>query len=171
MAMKIHSTHIKNGQEVSISGEKNHLGQVKIVSSSKTGNWVCVNAKQFRGILKRRVACLKWEQTRKKLARRNKMSNKPLLQGGSNNMTKDNNDYALYSPTSTPLTWSPDLYVQELLNAKRRVEVLEVKEHERDLKIHLLIVENWGLAENNKVLKGQVTLLQEALLVAKATKF
>jgi hypothetical protein len=57
--------------------------------------------------------------------------------------------------------------VQELLNAKRRLEVLEVKEHERDLKIQLLTVENRGLAENNKVLKGQVTLLQEALLVAK----
>jgi hypothetical protein len=48
------------------------------------------------------------------------------------------------------------------------LEVLEVKEHERDLKIHLLTVENQGLAESNKVLKDQVTLLQEALLVAKA---
>jgi hypothetical protein len=68
MAMTIHSTHIKNGQEVSVSGETNHLGQVKIVSSSKEGKWVWVNAKQFRGILKRRAARLKWEQTRKKLA-------------------------------------------------------------------------------------------------------
>jgi hypothetical protein len=56
--------------------------------------------------------------------------------------------------------------VQELLNAKRRLEVLEVKENERDLKIHLLIVENQGLAENNKFLKGKVTLLQEALLAS-----
>jgi hypothetical protein len=94
------------------------------------------------GILKRRVARLKWEQTRKKLALRNKLSNKPLLQGCNNNRTKGNNDYALYSPTSTPLIWSPDLYVQELLNAKRRLEVLEAKEHERDLKTHLLTVEN-----------------------------
>jgi hypothetical protein len=31
-----------------------------------------------------------------------------------------------------------------------------------------LTVENRGLAENNKVLKGQVTLLQEALLASKA---
>jgi hypothetical protein len=60
--------------------------------------------------------------------------------------------------------------VQELLNAKRRFEVLEVKEHERDLKIQLLTVENQGLAENNKVLKGQVTLLQEALLAAKVKR-
>jgi hypothetical protein len=58
--------------------------------------------------------------------------------------------------------------LQELLNAKRRLEVLEVKEHERDLKIQLLAVENRDLTENNKVLKGQVTLLQEALLAAKA---
>jgi hypothetical protein len=57
--------------------------------------------------------------------------------------------------------------MQELLNAKRILEVLEVKEHERDLKIQLLTIENRGLAENNKVLKDQVTLLQEALLVAK----
>jgi hypothetical protein len=119
MAMAKHSTHIKNGQEVPVSGETNHLGQVKIASSSKTGKWVWVNAKQFRGILKRRAARLNWEQTRKKLALCNKLSNKPLLQGGSNNRTKDNNDYALYGPTSTPLTWSPDVYVQELLNAKR----------------------------------------------------
>jgi hypothetical protein len=168
MAMTIHSTRIKNGQEVPVFGETNHLGQVKIASSSKTGKWVWVNTKQFQGILKCRVAHLKWEQTRKKLALRNKLSNKPLLQGGSNKRTKDNSDYALYSPTYTPLTWSPDLYVQELLNAKRRLEVLEVKEHERDRKIQLLTVENQGLTKNNKVLKGQVTLLQEALLAAKA---
>jgi hypothetical protein len=61
MAMTIHSTHIKHGQEVPVSGETNHLGQVKIASSSKAGKWVWVNAKQFRGILKRRAARIKWE--------------------------------------------------------------------------------------------------------------
>jgi hypothetical protein len=167
MAMTIHSTHIKYGQEVPVSGETNHLGQVKIVSSSKAGKWVWVNAKQFRGILKCRAARLKWEQTRNKWALRNKLSNKPLLQRCNNNMTKDNSDYALYSPTSTLLTWSPDLYVQELLNAKRRLKVLEVKGHERDLQIQLLTIENRGLEESNKVLADQVALLQEALLEAK----
>ena len=44
---------------------------------------------------------------------------------------------------------------------------MEVKEHERDLKIHLLTVENQCIAESNKVLKGQVALLQEAILVGK----
>ena len=168
MAMTIHSTHIKNGQEVPVSGETNHLGQVKIASSSKAGKWVWVNAKQFRGILKCRAARLKWEQTKKKLALRNKLSNKPLLQRCNSNRNKDSSDYALYSPTSTPLTWSSALYVQELLNAKRRLEVLEVKGHERDLQIQLLTVENRDLAENNKVLIDQVTFLQEALLEAKA---
>jgi len=95
MAMTIHSTHIKNGLEVPVSGETNHSGQVKIVSSSKEGKYVWVNAKQFRGILKRRAARLKWEQTRKKLALGYKLSNKPLLKGCSNNMTKDTSDYAL----------------------------------------------------------------------------
>jgi hypothetical protein len=59
MAMTIHSTLIKNGQELSVLGETNQLGQVKIVSSSKAGKWVWVNAKQLRGILKRNVARLK----------------------------------------------------------------------------------------------------------------
>ena len=44
---------------------------------------------------------------------------------------------------------------------------MEVKVNERDLKIHLLMVENQFLAECNKVLKGQATLLQEAILVGK----
>jgi hypothetical protein len=53
--------------------------------------------------------------------------------------------------------------VQELLNAKRRLEVLEVKGHERDLQIQSLTVANRNLTENNKV-------LIETLLKAKAQK-
>jgi hypothetical protein len=64
-----------------------------------------------------------------------KLSTKPPLQRCNDNITKDSGDFAVYCPTSTPLTWSSDLYVQELLNAKRRLEVLEVKGHERDLQI------------------------------------
>jgi hypothetical protein len=66
---------------------------------------------------------------------------------------------ALYSPTSTPLTWSSDLYVKELLNVKERLEVLEAKEQERDCKIYIITAENQALAESNKVLKEQVSLL------------
>lgn len=51
-------------------------------------------------------------------------------------------DYALYSPTSTPLLWSSDLYVTELLNVKLRLEVVEAKEQERDCTIHIIIAEN-----------------------------
>jgi hypothetical protein len=89
------------------------------------------------------------------------------LQRCNNNRTKDNGDYALYSPTSTPLTWSFDLYVQELLNGKRRLKVLEVEGNERDLQIQLLTVENRDLIENNKVLKERVSVQQETLLEAK----
>jgi hypothetical protein len=163
-------------QEISEHVETNDLGQVKIASSAKAGKWVWVNAKQYRGILKRRIARLKWEQTRKKRSKkkstralRKKHSNKSPLQARGNKKSKGKviDDSALYSPTSTPLTWSSDLYVKELLNAKQRLEVLEAKGQERDHKIHIITAENKALAESNKVLKEQVALLQEALLIGK----
>ena len=59
-------------------------------------------------------------------------SNKSSLQACGNNKSKGKgkfiDDSALYSPTSTPLTWSSDLYVKELLNVKKRLEVVEAKE-------------------------------------------
>ena len=57
--------------------------------------------------------------------------------------------------------------MKKLLNAKQKLEVLEAKEEERDHKIHIITVENKALAESNKVLKEQVTLLQKALLIGK----
>ena len=45
----------------------------------------------------------------------------PLLQKRGNNRAKGSNDYILYSPTSTPLTWSPDLYVRELLKCQEEI--------------------------------------------------
>ena len=87
----------------------------------------------------------------------------PLFQKGGDNIAKGRNDYTLYNPTSTPLTWSSDLYVQELLNSKGRLEALEAKEQERDLRFHILTIENQGLAKSNKVLKDLVFLLQETL--------
>jgi hypothetical protein len=87
--------------------------------------------------------------------------NKPKVKG------KVIDDYALYSPTSTPLTWSSDLYVKELLKVKERLEVIEAKELERDCTIHIITVENQALAASNKVLKEQVSLLQEALRIGK----
>jgi hypothetical protein len=121
--------------------ETNDIGQVKIVSSAKIGKWVWVNAKQYRGILKRRLAHLKWEKTRKKrsqrestwVLRKKQHSNKSSLQicgNKSKGKGKVIDDYALYIPTSTPLTWSSDFYVKELLKVKERLEVVEAKELE-----------------------------------------
>lgn len=55
--------------------------------------------------------------------------------------------------------------MKELLNAKQRLEVLEAKG--RDHKIHIITAENKVLAESNKVIKEQVALLQEVLLIRK----
>jgi hypothetical protein len=141
------------GQETLEPVETNNIGQVKIDSSAKTGKWVWVNAKQYRGILKRRLARLKWEQARKKrsqrestrVLRKKKHSNKSFFQACGNKPKgkgKFIDDYALYSPTSTPLTWSSDLYVKELLKVKKRLEVVEAKNMERDCTIHIITTEN-----------------------------
>lgn len=61
-----------NGKEISDFVETNHLGQVKIASTNKTGKWIWVNAKQYRGILKRRLVRFKWEQRRRKQSRKKK---------------------------------------------------------------------------------------------------
>jgi hypothetical protein len=152
------------GQETLEPVETNDIEQVKIVSSAKTGKWVWVNAKQYRGILKGRLACLKWEQTRKKGYERESTwvlckkqhSNKSCLQACGNKFKgkgKVIDDYALYSPTSPPLTWSSNLYVKELLKVKQRLEVVETKELERDCTIHRITAENRDLVESKKVLK------------------
>ena len=107
--------------------------------------------KQYQGILKRRIARLKWEQTKKKksqresIVRKKQHSNKFSSQACGNKSKgkgKVIDDYALYSPTSTPMTWSSDIYVKELLNVKERLEVVEAKELERDCTIHIITAEN-----------------------------
>jgi len=55
-----------NGKEISDFVETNHLGQVKIASTNKTGKWIWVNAKQYQEILKCKLALFKWEQGRRK---------------------------------------------------------------------------------------------------------
>ena len=141
------------GQETLGPVETNDIGQVKISSLAKAGKWVWVNAKQYQRILNRRLARLKWEQTRKKMSqrestwvfRKKQHSNKSSLQACGNKSKgkrKFIDNYALYSPTSTPVTWSSDLYVKELLNVKERLEVVEAKELERDCTIHIIKAEN-----------------------------
>ena len=46
--------------------EINHLGQVKIALIHKIGRWIWVNTKKYEGILRRRIAHLKWGQMRRK---------------------------------------------------------------------------------------------------------
>lgn len=50
----------------------NHLGQFKIASADKTRKWIWVNAKKYQGYLKRRIACFKWEQRRRKQTHKRK---------------------------------------------------------------------------------------------------
>ena len=57
--------------------------------------------------------------------------------------------------------------MRELLNVKERLEVVEAKALERDCTIHIITIENQALAEINKVLKEQVALIQEAILIGK----
>eukprot|EP00253_Pinus_taeda_P032593 PITA_32593 len=146
------SKHDK-GKEISEHVETNDLGQVKIASSAKYGKWT-----RKKGSKKKSTRAL-----------HKKHSNKSPLQARGNKKSREKviDDSALYSLTSTPLTWSTDLYVKELLNAKQRLEVLEVKEQERDLKIHIITTENKALVESNTVLKEQVLWLQQALLIGK----
>ena len=133
---------VKNGQEILVHVETNHLGQVKMASLSKTGKYIWVNVKQYKGILKRRLARLKCSNEKQKHGQRLhkqvkkqkdavKMCPPPHL-GGESHLCGSSNfaDPVIYSPTSTPLAWCPDLYVQELLRAKKRLELLEAKEQE-----------------------------------------
>jgi len=45
-----------------------------------------------------------------------------------NKRNKNKEESIIYSPTSTPLTWSSNLYVQELMKVKTRLEILEARE-------------------------------------------
>jgi len=72
------------------------LGQIKIASIDKTGKWIWVKAKKYEGILRRRLAHLKWGQMRRKPIQRKKI----------NNRNKNKEESIIYSPTSTSLTWS-----------------------------------------------------------------
>ena len=88
-------------KEISNFMETNNLGKMTIASTNKIRKWIWVNAKQYEGILRRRLARLKWGQTRRKSIQIKKINKK----------NKNKEESIIYSPMSTPLTWSPDLYV------------------------------------------------------------
>ena len=129
------------------------MGQVKIASTDKTRKWIWVNAKQYQGILSCKLSLLKWGQMRRKPIHRKKI----------NKRNKNKEESIIYNPTSTPLTWSSNLYVQELMNVKTRLEIVDAREQERDHKISEITVANQCLMEGNRILKEQVTMLQEGL--------
>lgn len=84
-----------------------------------------------------------------------------------NKRNRNKEESIIYSPTSTPLTWPSDLYVQELMKVRTRLEILEAREQERDRKISEITVANQCLMEGNRILKEHVTMLQEALETGK----
>ena len=62
----------------------------------------------------------------------------------------------IYSPTSTPLMWSSELYVKELMNMKRRLEILEEKRWYEGNKVNTIVEFKSILEEENKALKEQI---------------
>ena len=70
----------------------------------------------------------------------------------------DNKD--LYSPTSTPLMWSSELYVKELMNMKRTLEILEEKRWYEGNKVNEIVELKSKFEGENKTLKEQISSIQ-----------
>ena len=148
---------------------------------------VFINAKQYKGILKHRQICKLRQPHKKKLAmilpKMNSLSSKAShtrvkqienfkdLEAslnksdvsvtnieGSKVDNHDNKD--LYSPISTPSMWSSELYVKELMNMKRRLEILEEKRWYEGNKLNKIVEFKSRLEEENKALKEQISSMQ-----------
>lgn len=65
----------------------------------------------------------------------------------------------LYSPTSSPLLWSSELYVDELMRMSR-LNVLETKGMYKDNRFKIVTEENYRLEKDNKMLQEQISNLQ-----------
>jgi len=70
------------------------------------------------------------------------MRRKSIKRKKINKRNKNKEESIIYSTASTPLTWSSDLYVQELVKSRTRLEILEAREQERDRKISEIRVAN-----------------------------
>ena len=77
---------------------------------------------------------------------------------GSKEDNHDNKD--LYNLTSTPLMWSSELYVKELMSMKRRLETLKEKRWYEGNKVSKIVEFKSRLEEENKSLKEQISSMQ-----------
>lgn len=59
----------------------------------------------------------------------------------------------LYNHTISPLLWSLELYVSELMNMKKRIEFIEAKGQQEYTKLKEIIEARWKLERENKLLK------------------
>ena len=80
---------------------------------------------------------------------------------GSKEDIHDSKD--LYSPTSTPLMWSFELYVKELMNMKRTLEILEEKRWYEGNKVNEIVELKSKLEGENKTLKEQISSMQSKI--------
>lgn len=75
------------------------------------------------------------------------------VEGGESKPSKS------YSPTTTPLMWSSDLYVNELMKVKKRPQSLEARGLYEDTKMKEFMDANWQLSRENKFLKEEISRL------------
>lgn len=66
-----------------------------------------------------------------------------------------------YSPSSSPLLWSLEMYVNDLMDMKRRVEDLKEKGQRDRKRLQEVTITSWELERENKWLKKQVLNLQD----------
>ncbi|GLJ29315.1 hypothetical protein SUGI_0578130 [Cryptomeria japonica] len=76
---------------------------------------------------------------------------------------EDDSKMDQYSPNSTPLTWSSNLYIEELMGLKRRLEGLETLERLKYNKWQETMDTNHKIMQENGSLKEEIVKLQTSL--------
>lgn len=61
---------------------------------------------------------------------------------------------------TSPLLWSPKLYVSEIMNMKKMIETLESKGQQEEKRLREIIEARWNLEKENKMLKEKVISLK-----------
>ena len=158
------------------------------------GNYIYVNVKQYKRIIRRRKIRKFKNAKRGKLAA---LLPKPIPQApdkareGEQNLRpaeipetikrfdnirdikgkeKTNNSRVIdtvedglpnnYSPTRTPMTWYPDIFVNDLVAMKERVWALEERSQIESITLKRVTEDNWKLATEVKSLREQIQKLQ-----------